>query len=504
MSAPLRVLILDNRPSDAELMVHELHKVGLNPEWVQVETEQDYLAHLDRSLDIILADYHLPQFDAPRALQLLQGRGLNIPFIVVTGVLGDEPAVELMKLGAADYLLKDRLGRLGQTVVKALEQKQLRRKHKRAEEALKFTQFAIDRAGEPAYWMDSQARFFYVNDAACRSLGYSREELLSMTVHDIDPWFPAESWPRTWEEVKKRRCFTFESHHRTKHGRIFPVEITVNYMEFEGKEYNCAFARDITKRRQAEETLKEMNVALANILPGISQLDIQGRYVKVNEVYARMVGSEPSELIGSDWKPTIHPDDQGEAISAYEHMLRDGKAEFEARAVRKDNSVFYKHVLMVKIVDKDDNFIGHHCFMRDITARKQAQDQIERHRQRLAALHEIELAITSSLDLHAVLDVLIDKIGSLLPYFATEVWLFNSESRQLERIACGNLDKEEWIRREFSDTPPLLKAALEEKAPLFVSNVQTDPRILDPNFFRKHGLVSYLGVPLIAKGEVLG
>ena len=91
------------------------------------------------------------------------------------------------------------------------------------EEALRFTQFAIDRAGDATYWMDSQARFFFVNDAACRSLGYSREELLSMTVHDIDPSFPAETWPRTWEVLKKRGRFTFESRQRTRHGKIFPV-----------------------------------------------------------------------------------------------------------------------------------------------------------------------------------------------------------------------------------------------------------------------------------------
>ena len=147
----------------------------------------------------------------------------------------------------------------------------------------------------------------------------------------------------------------------------------------------------------------------------------------------------------------------------------------------------------------------------ELAERKQAEEErarllaeMEHNLEQVAALREIDLAITSSLDLGGVLDILIDKIGSLLPNLATEVWLFNRESRQLERIACGNLDKEEWVRRELRETPPLLKAAMEEKAPVLVSNVQTDPRILDSNFFRKHGLVSYLGLPLVVKGEVLG
>jgi len=126
VSTPLRVLILEDRSSDAELMLHELRQTGFEPEWQRVETEPDYLTHLDPDLDIILADYRLPQFDAARALELLQSRELVIPFIVVTGVLGDEVAVELMKLGATDYLLKDRLGRLGPGVLRALEQKKLR------------------------------------------------------------------------------------------------------------------------------------------------------------------------------------------------------------------------------------------------------------------------------------------------------------------------------------------------------------------------------------------
>jgi len=103
MPNPLRVLILEDNPSDAELMVHELRQAGFDPDWWRVETESDYLAHLEPGLEVILADYHLPQFDAPRALRLLQERGLEVPFMVVSGTIGEEVAVECMKQGAVDY-----------------------------------------------------------------------------------------------------------------------------------------------------------------------------------------------------------------------------------------------------------------------------------------------------------------------------------------------------------------------------------------------------------------
>src|SRR5437016_4743229 len=138
MTTHLNVLILEDRPDDAELMLHALRRAGFDPEWQRVETAADYLAHLHADVDVILADYSLPQFDALRALQLLQERGVDIPFIIVSGTIGEELAVAAMKQGAADYLLKDRLARLGQVVTQALEQKQLREAQRQAEEALRL------------------------------------------------------------------------------------------------------------------------------------------------------------------------------------------------------------------------------------------------------------------------------------------------------------------------------------------------------------------------------
>ncbi len=133
---------------------------------------------------------------------------------------------------------------------------------KRVEAALRLTQFSIDHAGDCVFWLGSDGRFIYVNEAACESLGYSNEELTSMTVHDIDPNFPTEVWPAHWQEIKQRGSFIIESQHRRKDGVVFPVEIAVNYMEFKGEEYNCAFARDITQRKKLEEERERMQAQL--------------------------------------------------------------------------------------------------------------------------------------------------------------------------------------------------------------------------------------------------
>jgi diguanylate cyclase (GGDEF)-like protein len=154
------VLILEDREEDAELMVHELRRAGFDPQWQRVDTEGDFLAHLNQELDVVLADYSLPQFDAQRALEHLKKRGLDVPFIIVSGCIGEERAVECMKYGATDYLLKDRLTRLGQAVRKAVDEKRRRDDRHRVEEQLVHNSFHDALTGLPnrALFLDRAQR----------------------------------------------------------------------------------------------------------------------------------------------------------------------------------------------------------------------------------------------------------------------------------------------------------------------------------------------------------
>ena len=133
---PLRLLILEDRPEDAELALRELRRAGFDPSWRRVDDEAGFKANLDPELDLVLADYHQPQFDALRALKLMQDAGLEIPFEIVSGAVGDDLAVAAVRQGAMDYVLKDRLGRLGTAVKNAIEQSELRRRQRLAQAAL--------------------------------------------------------------------------------------------------------------------------------------------------------------------------------------------------------------------------------------------------------------------------------------------------------------------------------------------------------------------------------
>src|SRR3979411_39835 len=107
---PLRVLILEDRPEDADLALHELRRAGYELNWRRVEDEAGFKSNLDPELDLVLADYTQQQFDAIRALKIMQEMGLDIPFVIVSGAIGEDLAVAAVRLGAMDYVLKDRLG----------------------------------------------------------------------------------------------------------------------------------------------------------------------------------------------------------------------------------------------------------------------------------------------------------------------------------------------------------------------------------------------------------
>ncbi|HEX5549471.1 MAG TPA: GGDEF domain-containing response regulator [Nitrospira sp.] len=162
MSTSLNLLLLEDSPADAELMIEVLRESGFDPIFRRVESKDAYLRELDQPPDFILSDYSMPQFTARDALRLMKERGLDLPFIIVSGCIGEEMAVECMKAGAADYLLKDRLGRLGHAVTQALERKQLIEEKRQAEQRLFLETFHDSLTGLPnrALFMDRLERVF--------------------------------------------------------------------------------------------------------------------------------------------------------------------------------------------------------------------------------------------------------------------------------------------------------------------------------------------------------
>jgi PAS domain S-box-containing protein len=177
---------------------------------------------------------------------------------------------------------------------------------KRSLETLKRTQFVVDHTSDAFFIVGDDARFLSVNDAACEVHGYSHDELLSMSVHDISLDFPPARWAENWEEIKARRSFSFETRGRTKDGKIISVEVMQNYIEDQGKEYLYVFVRDITERKRAEALLASEAERLDKTNAELERFNnlAVGREIKMIEL-KREINDLLKEL-GREKKYTIH------------------------------------------------------------------------------------------------------------------------------------------------------------------------------------------------------
>ena len=248
---------------------------------------------------------------------------------------------------------------------------------------------------------DLEGRYLMMNEACKRMINKPDQDLLGKTDEEVFNSEIAKSIKEQDEMILKAdTTCTFEEELFANGSPQTFLTTKGPYQDAEGQTIGLfGNARDITQRKHAEEKMKEINVALSNAMPGISQVNLDGCYLEVNDQYADMLGYLPDELLGNSWEPTVHPDDLQSAKSAYQDMLQTGKGEFEAKAVRKDGTFFYKHVLLVKKTDQDGKAIGHHCFMRDITERRSSEDALKESEGRLQAILDNSSAVIYVKDL---------------------------------------------------------------------------------------------------------
>ena len=268
MPHELKILHLEDDRSDAELVRETLAADGIVAEVECVDTEPGYVCALERrKFDLILADYYLPSFDGGTALEIANKKAPEIPFIFVSGSLGEELAIESLKSGATDYVLKHRLQRLSHAVYRAIEERSEREKRKQASEALQASESRYRELFEsnplPMWVYDLETRaFLEVNAAAIKTYGYSREEFLGMTIKDLRPapGVPALPDPIAGPPSGLEQPGTWR--HRKRDGTIIYVEITTHAINSTERPCEIVLANDVTERKQNEEQLRQ---ALADV-----------------------------------------------------------------------------------------------------------------------------------------------------------------------------------------------------------------------------------------------
>lgn len=206
---------------------------------------------------------------------------------------------------------------------------------KRREHLLRLTEFSVTHSPDAVFWVRSDGRVAYVNDRACESLGYTREELLQLSVPDFDPDVTRDKWPEVWAAQKQLGHFQLESWHRTKQGRTFPMEVLSTYIEFDGVEYAVAHVRDISGRRRLDAQLKESEArfqrAIAGSRDGLWDWDISSGAVWFSPQYMTQLDYGPDDLfpgLVDSWRENLHPEDVSRVMAAVERHLA-GVAPFD-------------------------------------------------------------------------------------------------------------------------------------------------------------------------------
>ncbi|MBI5494785.1 MAG: response regulator [Deltaproteobacteria bacterium] len=268
MGTAFRVLVVDDSDRDTVLLLREIGRGGYDVSHARVDSEAAMAAALDRQAwDVIICDYSMPGFDTLAALALVHGRNLDVPFIVVSGTISDDAAVECMKAGAHDFMRKGNLARLRPAIQRELRDMAVRAEFKRAEEALRResqrnTVF-LRNASDGVHILDAAGNVVEVSDSFCTMLGYTRDELVgaNLTLWDAR-WSPLELAQVVAEQLADNEPSAFETRHRRRDGSVFDVEVSGRALDLDGHRVLFNSARDITARKQADAARLELEEQL--------------------------------------------------------------------------------------------------------------------------------------------------------------------------------------------------------------------------------------------------
>ncbi len=379
MGTPIKILIAEDSASDAELLLRAMNRAGYDPEWQRVETEGDFLGALHAGLDLVLSDYSMPQFTGLRALELVRARHPEIPFIVVSGTIGEETAVETMRLGATDYLLKDRLGRLGPAISRALENGRLRRERRQNELALRNSELKLRRVTDNArvglIMVDADHRYTFANNTYAEILGLPSSDIVGRLLSDVlGPLYEEQIRSRLDRAMEGERV-TYELSRPTPAGlRHYTVRYEPTRVAGEAA-LVVVVMTDITELKQAEESLRASEARYHTLFEcapdGIVIADPDSRYLDANNSACRMLGYSREEFIRLGAADIVMPEEIQHIATALAtiHGRADYHREWQFR--RKDGSTFAAEVIAAKM--PDGNLLG---MIRDITERRRADQQI--------------------------------------------------------------------------------------------------------------------------------
>jgi PAS domain S-box-containing protein len=443
MDRALNILVLEDLPSDAELMAYELRQAEIPHSWRRVAEREDFVAALtEKWADLILSDFHLPNFNGLEALALARAACPHTPFIFVSGAMGEEVAIDALKRGATDYVLKDRLSRLGPSVKRALREAEERRERRQAVALLRESEenYRLLLKNIPAVvykgYVDCAVDF--VDRKVEELVGYPKGEFDTRNLKWFDVLIPEdrERFKQTFlAGLKGSKSYIREYRVRKADGKVIWIQDRGQIIcDPDGKvEYISGVFFDITERRHAEEALRESEARFASFMrhaPGTAVMrDFKGCYLFANETWERRQGRMRKDWEGKSiaelWPPHL-------AARFYEGDLKviaQGKMVQTIEEIPQEDGIHNWLVTKFPIPDKDGRsaLIGEVAL--DITQRRRAEEALRESEQRLRFLTSQLLSAQErerkriSMELH-------DELGQSLAVLKLQIRAINRALRE--------------------------------------------------------------------------
>jgi PAS domain S-box-containing protein len=391
MDNKYKILLVEDDINDAELNIREIKKVLPDSVFMRVDEKKSFIDHLKKfKPDLIISDYNMPVFDGLAALHIATEICPSTPFIIVTGSINEDTAVECMKSGATDYVLKDSLKRLGSAIIGALKQRDIKLEKIRTEKMLVDSEQSylglFNSVSEAIYILNSQSVFISVNNGCLKMYDYSLDELIGKNPEYL-------SAPNMNDLVKIAEIINhvfetgitqqFEFWGKRKNGDIFPKEVICSKGIYFGQDVIIATARDITERRQAVENLqrerKLLRLLIDNLPVTIYVKDSECRKVIANKADLEVIGVETEEEVlgktdletfGSEIGKRGYLDDKIVIESGIPVLNR------EEDFLGQDGKERWILTSKIPITDENGQSLGLVGIGRDITEQKLAQAKI--------------------------------------------------------------------------------------------------------------------------------
>jgi diguanylate cyclase (GGDEF)-like protein/PAS domain S-box-containing protein len=291
---PLNALIVEDSEDDTLLLVEHMEAAGFQTHWKRVDNERDMNAALaETRWEVVFSDYTMPRFTGDKALEITRRHDPDLPFIFVSGTIGEEAAVAAMRAGAQDYVMKHNLPRLPPTVRRELEDARVRRERRRAEAELRKLSLAVEHTADSIFITDPEGRIEYVNPAFERLSGFRSWEVLGRTPALVKcERNSPEYFQRMWAILLSGEVFRDTLVNRRKDGTLFYEEKTITPLAAgDGRiSHFVSTGRDVTDRIRAEKARARLVTILESTTDFVATADAEGRLLYLNRAGRKMLG----------------------------------------------------------------------------------------------------------------------------------------------------------------------------------------------------------------------